>query len=146
MSANFSVMRYGEFAPTWAKQLPEALRLLGKADSSIIVFLGSVMKIQPTETQLTGKWIWHEGHVIADQTCERIDELIRSHFRQLGRDASGWKVLYRDPDDERLWELTYSQSERHGGGPAQLRSLSLDEARQKYGNAAVNEERPLPPS
>jgi hypothetical protein len=96
------------------------------------------MKIEPTETQLTGKWIWHEGCAVADETCERINELVRSHLRQLGRDASGWKVLYRDPNDERLWELTYPQSELHGGGPAQLRCLTLDEARQEYGGAAVS--------
>jgi len=96
------------------------------------------MKIQPTETLLTGKWISHEGRAVADETCKRINVLVRSHLRQLARDASGWKELYRDPDDERLWQLTHPQSELHGGGPVQLRCLTLDEARQEYGDAAVS--------
>ena len=96
------------------------------------------MKIQPTETQLTGKWLSRDGRAVADETCERINELVRSHLRQLGRDASGWDVLYRDTDDGRLWELTYPQSELHGGGPPQLRCLAPDEARKKYGGIAVN--------
>jgi hypothetical protein len=88
------------------------------------------MKIQPTETQLTGKWLSRDGRGVADETCVRIKGLVRSHLRQLGRDASGWDVLYRDPDDGRLWELSYPQSELHGGGPPQLRCLMLDEARK----------------
>jgi hypothetical protein len=92
------------------------------------------MKIEPTETQITGKWLSRDARTIADEACERIDELVRSHLRQLGGDASGWDVLYRDPGDGRLWELTYPQSEMHGGGPPQLRCLALDEARGKYGD------------
>ena len=92
------------------------------------------MKIEPTETQITGTWLSHDRRTIADEACERIGELVGSHLRQLGRDASGWGVLYRDPDDGRLWELTYPQSEMHGGGPPQLRCLTLDEARGKYGD------------
>lgn len=93
------------------------------------------MKIQPTEIQLAGKWLSRDGRVVADETCERINKLIRSHLNQLGRDASGWNVLYRDPEDGRLWELTYPQSDLHGGGPPQLRCLTLDEAKTKYGSA-----------
>ena len=91
------------------------------------------MKIQPTETQLTGKWLSREGRVVVDETSERINELVRLHLTQLGRDASGWDMLCLDPDDGRLWELTYPQSELQGGGPPQLRCLTPDEAKQKYG-------------
>lgn len=93
------------------------------------------MKIQLTETQITGKWLSRDGRVVVDETCERINELVRSHLKKLGHDASGWEVLYRDPDDGRLWELTYPQSELHGGGPPQLRCLTLDEARKKYADS-----------
>ena len=41
-------------------------------------------------------------------------------------------ALYRDPNDNRLWELIYPQSEMHGGGPPELRNLTFNEARQKY--------------
>ncbi len=61
-----------------------------------------------------------------------FEMLIRTHLRELGKDSSGWEALYRDPDDGRLWELTYPKSELHGGGPPQLRSLAPDEARKNY--------------
>ena len=95
------------------------------------------MKIQPTEFQLIGKWLLRDGYVVADETCQRISELVASHFKELGRDSSGWEALYRDPDEGRLWELTYPQGELQGGGPQQLRCLSLDEARGKYGERVL---------
>jgi Immunity protein 27 len=92
------------------------------------------VKIQPDQILLRGQWVRREGKVVADEICERIQQLISSHLVEMGRDPSGWDALYRDPDDGRLWELTYPQSELHGGGPPQLRYLSLDEAKYKYGN------------
>lgn len=95
------------------------------------------MKVAPAETLLNGRWLSREGRVVADETCERIEELIRLHMKELGRDASGWEVLYRDPGDSRLWELTYPQANLHGGGPPQLRCLPVDEAKRKYGNVVA---------
>lgn len=96
------------------------------------------MKIQATETQLSGNWLSHNGRIVADETCQRIEELVRSHLTQLGPDAIGWDMLYRDADDGRLWELTYPKSELHGGGPPQLRCLTLGEAKRKYGAVVVS--------
>ena len=100
------------------------------------------MKIGRAETLLVGTWDVPEGRVVPDHTCVRIDVLVRTHFEELGRDASGWDVLFRDPDDGRLWELTYPQSELHGGGPPQLRCLLVDEARAKYGDVADQPDNP----
>ena len=97
-----------------------------------------MMKITPTKTELTGKWVSRDVRVVADETCQRINELITSHLKELGRDPSGWDALYRDPDDGRLWELTYPQSELQGGCPPQLRYLTLEEAKKRYGAVAVN--------
>jgi hypothetical protein len=94
---------------------------------------GVMMKIKLTETQLTGKWLSRDGRVVGDETCQRIEEIIASHLKELGRDPSGWDALYRDPDDGRLWELTYPQGHLHGGGPPQLHYLRSDEAKKKYG-------------
>jgi hypothetical protein len=96
------------------------------------------MNIDPTETVLTGSWIPNnQGGSVADDTCRRIDTLVHAHLMELGRDASGWDALYRDPDDGRLWELIYPHSELQGGGPPQLRCLTVGEARQKYGEIHV---------
>ena len=65
-----------------------------------------MVRIQPTETQLTGNWLSLNGRVVADEICRRIGDLVASHLKELGRDSSGWDALYRDPDDGRLWELT----------------------------------------
>lgn len=90
--------------------------------------------IAANETRLTGKWLLSEGRMVEDETCKRITKLVNEYLVKLGDDPSGWETLYRDPNDGRFWELTYPQSEMHGGGPPELRYLSQDEAAQKYGN------------
>lgn len=91
------------------------------------------MKLLPTETHLTGKWLPKDGRVIADDVCARIEELTRTYLRELGRDASGWDALFVDPADGRLWELIYPESGLHGGGAPELRHLSTQQAKEKYG-------------
>jgi hypothetical protein len=92
--------------------------------------------LDPAETLLEGKWLLIHGRMVADDACERIDALLKSHLVLLGRDSSGWDALYRDPVDERLWEHIYPQGHMHGGGPPMLRFLAADVALAKYGNIA----------
>lgn len=94
-----------------------------------------MMNLQPTETVLIGQWRFESGKILADAACERIEYLTREVLREIARDASGWDVLFRDPNDGRLWELTYPQSEMHGGGPPQLKCMSAHDAGLKYGDA-----------
>lgn len=94
------------------------------------------MKITPSETMLRGQWHTRGGVPVADEACHRIDLLVRDHLVEVGRDPSGWDALYRDPDDDRLWELIYPHSELHGGGPPELHVISPEAAKQKYGDAA----------
>lgn len=94
------------------------------------------MKLLPTETCLTGKWLSKDGHVVADETCARIEELTRTSLQGLGRDASGWDALFVDTADGRLWELIYPESGQHGGGAPELRYLTVEQAKEKYGNIA----------
>jgi hypothetical protein len=91
-------------------------------------------KIAPHETEITGQWVVSQGRVIRDENCERIEDLAKNHFVLLGHDWSGWRTLYRDPDDNRLWELIYPESGLHGGGPPALRFISDESARLEYGD------------
>ncbi len=91
------------------------------------------MKLTASETELIGQWHMRASRIIADDTCRRIEELVNKHLVLLGSDPSGWDDLFRDPDDGRLWERTWPQSEMHGGGPPRLSCLTVDEARRKYG-------------
>ena len=56
----------------------------------------------PDETELTGYWRVVAGDVVADETCRRITHLIRVQLVKVATDASGWFVLYRDPQEARL--------------------------------------------
>ena len=90
------------------------------------------MQIEPHEVEIRGSWHSISGSVVADSVSRRIDALIRNHLKYLGRDVSGWDVLYIDPDDGRLWELTCPEPEMHGGGPPLLRHVTDEQAHQKY--------------
>ena len=93
--------------------------------------------ILPAEPDLVGQWFIKDGHVVADEMCRRIESLIENYLDELGHDATGWDVLYRDPKDGRLWELTYPQSDMHGGGPPRLTLVSIDKANRKYTNLQI---------
>jgi hypothetical protein len=88
--------------------------------------------IGPAETQLVGGWETISGSPRADAVANRINELTRTYLTRVAVSQDGWESLYRDPQDLRLWELTYPHGEMHGGGPAMLKVLSVQEAREKY--------------
>lgn len=91
------------------------------------------MRLLPHERVLTGSWVRAGADVVGDPICNRIDALIQSHLRELAKDRTGWETLYLDPEDGRLWEHTYPNSERHGGGPPELRLIEAGTAQMKYG-------------
>lgn len=90
------------------------------------------MKLANTQDNLIGKWIYENGVMRKDETTHQIEWLINNHLKKIATDKTGWDVLYLDPDDKRLWELTYPQSEMHGGGPPSLINISNEEAKKKY--------------
>lgn len=92
----------------------------------------------PNEQAITGAWIASGPRVVGDAACERIRALMESHLQKVAIAQNGWETLYRDPDDLRLWEHTYPQSEMHGGGPPELRVIELDAARLKYGDLGAS--------
>lgn len=90
------------------------------------------MKLKSEETILKGSWKLVGDSMVADSVSERIEWLITEYLIQIGEDESGWNKLFQDPEDNRYWELTYSESETHGGGAPQLESISIQEADKNY--------------
>jgi len=73
-----------------------------------------------------------KNKVKINENCERIEYLISRYFIKKNRSEDGWEVLYQDPSDLRFWELTYPNSDWHGGGPPALIHLSVEAAKKKY--------------
>ncbi|MEA1650006.1 Imm27 family immunity protein [Nitrospirillum sp. BR 11164] len=90
------------------------------------------ISLAPSETVLAGQWVLKNDRVTPDDVCKRIMDLTGTVLVEMDRDPSGWDVLYRDPGDGRLWELTHPQSERAGGGPPQLKVITGQDAQRKY--------------
>jgi hypothetical protein len=90
------------------------------------------MKLKPNEIELQGSWEFVGNSMKADNISERIENLVSSYLIEISEDESGWNKLYQDPEDKRYWELSYPESEMHGGGAPLLKSLSLNEAKKKY--------------
>jgi len=88
--------------------------------------------LRPDEEDLVGSWLDLGGRIEGDAVTDRIDALIRTHLTRLASSADGWDILYRDPIDGRLWELTYPHGGWHGGGPPRLRRIDIAEADEKY--------------
>ncbi|MFZ1222484.1 MAG: Imm27 family immunity protein [Dokdonella sp.] len=94
-------------------------------------------KLQPAETDLVGDWVLGNKGLQADETTKRIEWLTSSALEKISDSPQwgAWETLFRDPDDERLWERTYPKGEMHGGGPPTLKNISPAQARAKYGIA-----------
>jgi Immunity protein 27 len=89
--------------------------------------------LRPVETELVGAFLTTSGKIVPDAVCVRIQQLVEGRLEPVAVDASGWDRLHRDPTDGRLWELTYPESEMHGGGPPRLCVISPADATAKYG-------------
>ena len=94
----------------------------------------SHLALKSDETDLVGAWVKDEGRIVGDAVEMRIDWLISCALQKIAvnRVSGGWETLYRDPRDERYWELTYPQGEMHGGGPKQLKNLPTATVLAKY--------------
>jgi hypothetical protein len=83
--------------------------------------------------EIVGKWIADPtGRMIGDEAETQIQDLIQNHFKRLADREGGWTVLYRDPAENSYWELTFPNSESHGGGPSKLTRLEASRPRELY--------------
>jgi hypothetical protein len=92
--------------------------------------------IDPHEHSLVGHWVVSSSGVSADQTCARIEALVSRHLLELAHAQNGWRTLYQDPRDGRLWERIFPNSDQHGCGPPALHCVSSAQARAAYGYEA----------
>lgn len=98
----------------------------------------------PDETELVGGWTVRAGRVERDSICQRVDQLT-AHTLQLvavSPEVGAWRTLFRDPGDGRLWERTYPEGDRHGGGPPHLAVIDRESARRHYGEIPREEAEP----
>ena len=81
------------------------------------------MNLRPDESVLIGNTNFENGKVYKDLIYQRIEYLISNCLIKIGSKESGWITVYKDPHDGRLWELSYPNSELHGGGAPVLKSI-----------------------
>jgi len=86
------------------------------------------------ENKIVGKWILKDGKIIGDKNNQLIEQMIENELVEISRKDGGWTVLYKSSIDNNYWELTFPQSELHGGGPKTLERLSFEDISTKYGN------------
>ena len=91
----------------------------------------SVM-LDATETVLVGEWRLAGNLMQANATCVRIHALVSSYLVEIERADGGWAILYTDPGDGRLWELSYPSGQMHGGGPPVLAVVEPAAALTKF--------------
>jgi heptosyltransferase III len=87
----------------------------------------------PQESPVVDRRRFDAKRVIADETCLRIESLTANHLLEVACSEDGCSRLCKDPDDGRLWECTYPDSELPQGGPPTLHSVSALQARWMYG-------------
>lgn len=92
----------------------------------------SFRDLAPDERLLVGSWSDATAGAVHDEVDERIFWLVSRRLTLLGVAEGGWRQLYRDPRDGRLWELTFPQGSLHGGGPRRLEMITSEAAKKKY--------------
>jgi hypothetical protein len=92
-----------------------------------------MMILRPDENVLIGNWTEVGGAIDGDETCKRIERLVRDELDEVARSDAGWTTLFVDTNDGRFWERTYPHGDWHGGGPPTLKRVSNEYVRAKYG-------------
>jgi hypothetical protein len=90
-------------------------------------------ELGPAEHVLAGSWSAADSGSTHDEIDQRIFWLVSRRLTLLGVAEGGWRQLYRDPRDGRLWELSFPQGSLHGGGPRRLECVAALVATERYG-------------
>ncbi|MGZ8935862.1 MAG: Imm27 family immunity protein [Methylobacter sp.] len=89
-------------------------------------------QLHSEETELLGQWVAQDNSIHADEVSKRIEALTKHCLKEVAVSDKGWEILYKDMADGRYWELSYPDSESHGGGAPKLAVISLEETKLKY--------------
>lgn len=91
--------------------------------------------LRPDENLIVGKWILFKDRILGDPSEQRIGALVNDVLEYCADhpEQGGWRRLYRDPGDGRLWELSRPRIEMTGGGPRALRVIVPERALEVYG-------------
>jgi len=89
-------------------------------------------ELKSDEIILIGSWKMENGKVVADEVCQRIENLVKNCLRKVAVDKTGWEMLYKDSNDYRYWLLTYPNSDWNGGGPPTLKMITQTEVTEKF--------------
>jgi hypothetical protein len=93
----------------------------------------STSPLRADETRLDGAYEEAPNRPsVPDAAWRRIRWLAANALERVAMREGGWAVLYRDPADGRLWELTFPQGTLLDGGPPRLETISPDGARRRY--------------
>ena len=89
--------------------------------------------LRADEDLLSGSWTEPGAGSVHDDVDRRILWLVSRRLTLLEVAEGGWRQLYRDPRDGRLWELSFPHGSLHGGGPRRLARITREEAIAAYG-------------
>lgn len=73
---------------------------------------------------LRDTWVMRGSQLVAEGDAAEITILL-GELERLSSTDGGWRQLLRHPSDGALWELSYPQSDMHGGGPRLLVQLDI---------------------
>jgi hypothetical protein len=69
-------------------------------------------------------WVLRDGRTVAEGDAATIDTLLGDLDRVAHKDG-GWTSLHQHRKTGEFWELSYPQSQMHGGGPRRLRQMNI---------------------
>jgi len=87
--------------------------------------------LRPNETVLQGYWLDLGSRVVPDSNWERINALVANQLELLATGDDGITRLFRDPADDRFWELAPVAAHLPQGPPI-LTALSQEQVYSRY--------------